>query len=247
MNAKNFKIICIVKNDSKENSQGLRLAFNEKTNQFVEKYFYVNSSTFSELFGSNAPNKFLVIKQNTVKEQNIPPLNSDEWDILLVSDDVTIDEMKKIPFTGETLVMYHNKPSDAKKIFEDLQKENKILKCKQGAHEDDPDQGYTLLLELTECYDGTGFNYQEYYQAKERLIQWFGLYKKLNAVLEFLHNCIGNNVKDSILTKAGFHLKSKENGKKCLEDLIIDFEKGLKIPVLKDLRDTLVEIALREK
>ena len=202
MDTTNCKIICIVKNDSSSPSEGLRQAFHEKTNNFVRKYFYTDSNTFSTCFGNNTDKKFLLIKQGSAKSQNGLPENVEAWDILLVCDNVPLDDIKKIPFTGETLVMYHQVPTDAKQTFEDLQKEKKIKKCKQGSHVHDPDEGYTLLLELTQAWNGTNFDNQRYNQAKEKLIKWFDLNEKLNKALEFLHSSLGENPADTkILTE----------------------------------------------
>lgn len=202
METTNCKIICIVKNDSLCSGEGLRLAFHEETNKFIQKYFYTDSNKFSIDFGNNTKNKFLHIKQDSVTSQSDPPKNGEEWDILLVCDNVPLDDIKKIPFTGETLVMYHQVPTDAKKTFEDLQKEKKIKKCKQGSHVHDLDEGYTLLLELTQAWNGTNFDNQRYTQAKEKLIKWFDLNEKLNKALEFLHSLLGENPADTkILTE----------------------------------------------
>lgn len=215
MGTTNFKIICIVKNDSSTPSEGLRSAFQEQRNSFISTYFYKNSSTICEF-------KFMLFKQESVKTQEQPPVNGEEWDILLVCDNVPLDDIKKIPFTGETLVMYHQFPADAKKTFEDLQKEEKIKKCKQGMHVYDPDEGYTLLLELTQAY-GTNFDIQAYTQAKEKLIKWFDLNEKLNKALEFLHSLLGENPADTkILTKGDepFYLSNDNNKDESLQKWI---------------------------
>lgn len=230
MDTNNYKIICIVKNDSNRASEGLRHAFHEETNEFIKKNFYIDSRNFSSEFGNNTANKFLLIKQDSVKPMNGSQINSEAWDILLVCDNVDLKDIKEIPFTGETLVMYHNDPTDAKKTFEDLQKEQKIRKCKQGAHVHDPDQGYTLLLELTKAWKDNNFVHQEYNQAKEKLIKWFGLNEKLNAALELLHGSLGGTAAETNILTNGYEkfnlsqIYKKEKIEKKLEDWIKDLE-----------------------
>lgn len=252
MDTTNCKIICIVENDSNSPGEGLRQAFHEETNKFIQKYFYTNSSLFSSEFGNNTPNKFLLIKHDSVKPMGGPPENGEAWDILLVCDNVPLGDIKKIPFTGETLVLYHQKPTDAKKTFEDLQKEKKIRKCKQGAHIHYPMEGYTLLKDLTAEWNGTEFETQKYNQAKEKLIKWFGLNEKLNKALEFLHSSLGGKpASTGILTngdeKFELSLKYKNDVvEKTLQEWIneLNSKKGAEYnKALANVRDALLEQA----
>lgn len=183
------KIICIVKNDSDSNDTGLIQAFNRNQNAFIKKYLYqYNGLTdFSDMFGNNTDYKYLNINQNLVTPKKTPPSNEEAWDILLVCDNVDIDEIKKIPFTPETLVMYHQEPIIVNQFFIQLQTEKKIRKCKEGHHEPDEKDGYYHLLDLTNAWNGYNFDSQKYTLAKEKLIHWFDLNEKLNKALEFLH------------------------------------------------------------
>lgn len=255
MDTNKFKIICIVKNDCYDNNRGLIRAFNEQTNKFIETYFYKEQTEFSELFGNQTIYKYLLLNQNSVVHLNVPPNKNDVWDILLVCDNVDaeatkIDEIKeinKIPFTPETLVMYHQEPTAVNDYFKTLQEEKKILKCMEGHHESNTKDGYLLLLDLTKAWNDTDFNPQEYNQAKEKLIHWFGLNEKLNAALEFLHQSLDNKFAvTDILTRNGlFKLDTKIPTKdKTLKDLIEYKENKTHNEALKDVRDALLEIAL---
>jgi hypothetical protein len=252
MNTDKFKVVCIVKNDSNRNSEGLRNAFNEQTNTFIEKYFYTSAAKFSEEFGNNTKNKFLLINQNSVTPNANPPGNDESWDILLVCDNTPIEIIRNIPFIPVTLVMYHQEPSDAKSHFEGLQKDRKIRKCKHGQHVYNPSEGYQRLFELTEAWhlvEQTGkFNPEEYNAAKKKIIDWFGVNEKLNAALEFLHKSLGvTPANKSILTEGEerFDL-TKKYKEKSLEKWIEDL-KGKTgdeyNAVLRNVRDGLLQEA----
>ncbi|GAB1472693.1 hypothetical protein MASR2M69_01340 [Bacteroidota bacterium] len=91
--------------------------------------------------------------------KNEPPSEQEAWDILLVCDNLDetavrkeeIKEIKQIPLTPQTLVMYHQYPKLVNEYFKDLQNNNIIRKCKEGHHEPNPLVGYQLLLELTKA------------------------------------------------------------------------------------------------
>ena len=92
-----------------------------------------------------------------------------------------------------------------------------------------------------------GYNIENHSEPLNNLWNYFKGNRKLNSALDFLHNCLGNNIDKTILTNAGFDLNISENNKPSLEQLIQEFQKEFKIPALKDLRDALLEIAVREK
>jgi len=121
--------------------------------------------------------------------------------------------------------MYHKEPTEVKIFFENLQNEKQIRKCKQGAHINDPGQGYTLLKELTEAWNKTAFDNQKYKQAKEKLIKWFGIDKELQSVLLFLHESLNKEVKGKETLENVFNINEKEKGGLSIEGLIRNLEK----------------------
>lgn len=260
MDTTKIKIICIVKNDSSDNSSGLIHAFDGDTNDFIKKYFYESKTDFSTLFGNQTNYKYLLINKNSVIPKNEPPSNQDVWDILLVCDNIDDDaknsneikEIKKIPFTPKTLVMYHQQPQEVNKYFNDLQNNNIIRKCKEGHHEPNPEEGYQLLLELTKAWNGTEFESQAYAEAKRKLIKWFSLNEKLNKALEFLHKSLGGTPADiSILKNVDEQLNlqvmlKNDNKEKTLQEWIdvLKVKKGIEYnQTLAIVRNALLEQA----
>ena len=251
MESSNLNILCIVKNDSKVPGEGLRNAFNKRTNAFINKFFYKNSNSFSNEFGNCSNNKFLLITSDSV----IPLSTIDDktkWEFLLVCDNF-IDYLSNnlLPiFTTETLVMYHQNPTDSKDYFEKKQNGNLIKKCKQGEHIPSSNEGYQLLWELTEAWDESTekFHVEKYDNAKKKIIAWFGLNDKLNAALQFLHECLGGNCDKSILERVGFAFSiyctiGKAKDLTVSELVEVFMENPSDIKALEALRDGVLEMA----
>ncbi|MCF7859762.1 MAG: hypothetical protein K9N07_10655 [Candidatus Cloacimonetes bacterium] len=68
---------------------------------------------------------------------------------------------------------------------------------------------------------------------------------KLSATLEFLHKCLGKEIDRLVLTGAGINLDYEVNENRSIVLLISEFQKGFDISALKELRDALLEIAIR--
>ena len=179
------------------------------------------------------------------------------WDILLIYDKNTKDNYAKcgafLDFLPKnTLIIWHENAGNngflTRDILHNWLKDGKIKKYLTGMHDIQTYNGYAKLSFLIDAWDDTDkkFKPQDYDKAKEELVKWFHLNEKLNAALEFLHDCLGDNIGDTkILTDAGFVLNAKVNGK-SIQELINEFTKGFKIPALKELRDALLEIAMKE-
>lgn len=250
MESGNLSILCIVKNDSNVPGEGLRNAFNKRTNAFINKFFYKNSNSFSNEFGNCSNNKFLLITRDSV----IPLSTIDDkikWEFLLVCDNF-IDYLSNnlLPiFTTETLVMYHQNPTDSKTYLEGLEDNKEILKCKQGEHIDSPNEGYQLLWELTEAWSEItqNFHVEKYDNAKKKIISWFGLNDKLNAALQFLHDCLGGKCDKSILERAGFalsiHCTIGTAKDLTVSELVKNFMGNPTDITLEALRDGVLEMA----
>lgn len=89
--------------------------------------------------------------------------------------------------------------------------------------------------------------------AVNKVFEWVNIRcnknQKLNAALEFLHECIGVGEPEiETLNKAGFNLDAKAEGKSSLNELINKLKNGGdRIQIIKNLRDVLLETALQEK
>jgi len=259
----NYKIVCLIHVDQTNPGAGLPLAFghdyNSRLNSFIEKhlYSYDSEGNFQTIFGRGAgKHKFI-----SITEKGGEPswsIFSDNWDILFVSDDYNTD-IKNFPealFDENTLLMYHTTPSIGDGPITQIEAKGgtkKIKKGKKGWHEYDKRGGYTRLYDLTEAWEQNEdgeykFSEPKYKAAIKSIIDWFDLNAKLNAALDYLHECLGGEKVDTTTLKdVGFNLDSKVDGKPSLQELIKICENGFKITSLIDLRDSLLENALMEK
>jgi len=171
MGTNSQKVVCIFNKDRLSNALGNKLY----ESSFRKTYMLNNKKVF-------------------LSESNISfdePFNG--WEILLHADNY-VDFTDKDIFNENTLVMHHTTPANS---VDGLSKTN-VIKYKQGKHENKVEDGYTLLKYLISAWNEkeNKFKPKEYEEAKQKLIDWFGLKEKLNAALEFLHKCLAGDMQD---------------------------------------------------
>ncbi|KKQ32928.1 MAG: hypothetical protein US49_C0004G0032 [candidate division TM6 bacterium GW2011_GWF2_37_49] len=240
----NFKIVCIVQNIHDKSEQGLSCAFNKNVNTFIKKYLYeITDKKLHSKFGHQIQNKFLLFNSTKfIAKTNIT--NGCDWDVLFVCESIVLNDNYNFIFDENTLVMYHSTPHISNSLTINTIANKVIKKGKKGKHEPGNKNGYELLFDLTEAYEENQIDEEKYNKAKEKIIRWFDLNEKLNAVLEFLHESLGGStIKKSILTKCGdkFNLNKDTYKDKSLSkwiDLLTPDEKY--IDALADVRDALL-------
>lgn len=273
MGTKKIKIVCIVNNDV-EISKGLYNAFgnNYSYNKFVTKYLY----TGNEKIIGKSNNNFLLISDNNEPQLKKEISETDTWDIIFAIDNYkkSIGDYPPYLFSPETLVMYHRTPLDSKPQLLDMQSKKTIMACKEGSHIYDFTEGYTRLTKLIDDkvwdFDNKKIIINEYDEAFNNIIEWFGLNNnlsvvaefirkslegtpakakyltdKLSIVAEFIHKSLeGTPAKAKILTDNGFDLNKKVNGEKTLQILIDALKPGAGYnKSLVNVRDALLKEA----
>lgn len=176
----------------------------------------------------------------------------EEADIFLIKDDISQRDLERFikEFEGELYILKHNSPvylksvktSDdfMKAIFNQPPQFKFTVHIKHGMHELNGEY-YPEVVTILEDENNNKF---------DRILKAvFTGNEKLNAALEFLHECIGEGEPEiETLNKAGFNLDAKAEGKSSLNELINKLKNGGdRIQIVKNLRDVLLEIALQEK
>lgn len=187
----NYKIICFVHNEL-NCYQGLYHAFSERTfdsNTFISQFIYeIMDDVLTPKFGQGEGirDKFLLITNNQ-KPITKPNLSdNDDWDILLVSHDKNITEIPDKFLSKDVLLMYHKNQQN----IEIIRNNQFVKKAKQGQHEPLEAQGYNRLLKLNQVWIGGEIDQEKYAEAKQDIINWFGINDELEAKLELLHKCL---------------------------------------------------------
>lgn len=245
-----FKIICFVLNELGQ-TRGLYHALDEisgKVGSFLSKYVYEKENSgiiprFGQ--GEGISNKFLLITKEGKPQLKKIITNEDEWDILLVSQDVSISNFPKDFFNNNMLIMPHYGQPNLNDI---TGLTNVVKKVKPAHHDPSQDEGYFHLKRITDAWDETRdkFDSAKYTHAKVKLINWFALNEKLNKALEFLHCSLGERPpKISILTEGGekFELAKDIHQKKSLQEWVDNLrgKTGNEYKIaLADLRDALL-------
>ncbi|MEI6554606.1 MAG: hypothetical protein WCL70_03375 [Paludibacter sp.] len=186
------KVVCIVKNDLNAPQNGLRLTFSHKQNDFIEKYLYKYNIGTEEIecFFPQEKKCYLIINKDGVQlADNVN--ETDDWDIILVSDTLPIDKYSHCLFTESTLFMHHSTPPNSCASLSI----NSNKSIKEGAHVQHEKYGYARLFSLTESWIDGKFESQKYDAALQHIKDWFNVNDELEAKLELLHNCL---VPDSI-------------------------------------------------
>ena len=209
------------------------------TSCFVANYLYTNNQP-----KLNKDNPYLYINHD-----KISPFIFDGWRLLLVSDRAEINKYSDY-FKPDTYVMHHSVPS--KNFLLPLLKDSKIYK--QGEHERGDKHGYPLINYIIKAYDSDSDNFKkdEFDEAFNKLIAWFGVNDMLELALEFLHQCLVTKPTD-LSQLNGFNKNTPcfivdENGKKVkknIRELVSRLaDKPLdNIKTFEDLRDALLELA----
>jgi len=183
------KVVCIVQNNVATPEKGLRHTFTDRQNDFIEKYLYKydNGKESIECFFPKENNSYLIINKISARLAN-NVIETDDWDIILVSDTLPIDKYSECVFTESTLFMYHGTPNNSSETLSN--KSNKAIK--KGAHEQDEKYGYSRLYSLINAWikETERFDIREYDSALQHIIDWFNVNDELEAKLELLHNCL---------------------------------------------------------
>ena len=174
--------------------------------------------------------EFLALKNNeTVSFAQAKSIT--DGNVFLIQD--TIDREKLVSFLdnfdlNEVAVLHHSLPS------KDILKMFRLLL--NSMHE--PGTAYDKMLDIISDAQANKF---------ERLkAEIFKFNYKLNAALEFLHNCLGGATStDKLkLTNAGFELDKKKNDKPSINELIKKLSNGNDYnAALREVRDELLEKA----
>jgi hypothetical protein len=187
-----LKVVCIVQNNVATPDLGLRHTFLPNQNDFIEKYLYKYDKGKDSIkcFFPEGNNNYLIINKNSARLVD-KVIETDDWDIILVSDKLLIDNYSECLFTESTLFMHHSIPHDS---VTKLKEREKYKKIKSGAHEPQ-DFGYSRLYQLTEAWtlgEDQKFivDIQKYDAALQHIINWFNVNDELEAKLELLHNCL---------------------------------------------------------
>ena len=191
MVTQDFKIVCIVQNIQGRSSQGLSHTFDKQNNDFINSFLYTfNNDELTTAFGYNENKpKYLLISEDNVKSKNQLE-TSDKWEILFVCDSISLGSYPWDIFDENTLVMFHTTPNIANQEIITTINGIGIKKGKKGQHEPYENQGYQRLLKLTEAWENGSFDKEKYVNAKQYIIDWFGINDELEAKLELLHNCL---------------------------------------------------------
>lgn len=196
----------------------------------------------------NSTSPFLFIKQDTICDKEFK-----DWQVLLVLDSyfATNKDELIVFFDANTFVMYHTTPPT--EVFEAFIKDNSInvKGVKKGMHEIG-EWGYPLLNYFVDAYDVNSdtFKVKEYNEALKKLIDWFNVNEKLEAALDFLHDCLGKNPENFDTSKISILFK---NDMKLINDIIIKMPKTILessndnyskyIESFKSLRDELLRLS----
>ena len=264
-----FKIICFVDNHeivdcSKETTQkhvGLIRAFGSYyfDDPFCNRFLWKpEGAVFKTIFDESQ--RFLLISENRIDLKNEINKN-DVWDMLLVHDSVSVQALHaQYPylFTDHTIVLYHENASWKRNNLSEQQGDEKTLaklpikRFIKGQHEYSEDEYYIFLSDIADAYNGTAFDSEKYAAAFKKITNV--LYQnKLEAALEFLHECLNKKPKldnwEAFKKDAGL-----ENDDK-LDDYWKMFDKNTKetdllsgkyIISLETLRDKLLKIAIEK-
>jgi len=185
------KRIVIVCNFSRSQDQGLlkTLGATYRFSPFVQTYLYdFKNNDYSAKITQSNP--YLYIKETGVSTRPIR-----DWRILLIADSLETKDYPEDIFDSDTLVMYHTVPID---VAEFLDRKAASAQKKQGEHEPYEECGYPLLNRVVAAYDLDGnFRGQDFNDALERLVDWFGVDEVHEAKLNLLHDCL-STVPDSL-------------------------------------------------
>jgi hypothetical protein len=245
MEKTDFKIVCII--DTYTSNKNIFWATNRNVshNNFTKKI---------EELSATVP-YLLITKDNYILTNAIDEKKA--WDILLIYDgDVNNNIGKGGSFLNilheNSLIMWHVHAERfiGKDTLEQWIKNKKIIKYKIGIHDKEEEHGYSKLKYLIDAWDDTTtpgkFKLLDYEKVKEKLIKWFGLNEKLNAVLEFLHQSLeGTPASESVLTKDSlFDLSLIYNGK-TIQQWVDELKDKTGDEYTKSLR-TLRDVLLKE-
>lgn len=185
--------------------------------------------------------------KETIKEL---PVNQDKF-FLIVYDDINCIEeiMTKITDNSKVYILHHSKPEEVflTNIETQLKDKGCVVKRTKKQHNHDE---YWLIQKIDD-YGVKTDNRFELEKVFDKLKGMLSGNVKLNAALEFLHECLIKEIDSSILTsKNQFNLEDNVsvNGKnKKLKEWIdaLDNKKEEEYNIaLKDVRDALLAIAL---
>jgi len=176
-----YKRIVMICNFSERGDQGIQNLLDNYQAPFVQTHLYeYNDKACSPKITPSNP--YLYLGQDSVSAKPIR-----NWRVLLISDGLETKNYPNDIFDPDTLVMYHTVPS---KMANFLDNKN-ISSKKQGYHEPGEENGYPLINRLVAAYETDGkFKGTEFYDAVDRLIEWFGVNEVLEAKLNLLHDCL---------------------------------------------------------
>jgi hypothetical protein len=249
METHKFKIACIVDNYS----NGKKLATTFENDNI--KVMPLNTKYFNNI-SNDIP--FLLITKEEKPLHQASLTAKDNWDILLILDKNEEENQAKClnfleSFTTDTLVMWHINAEDflPEKTLQEIMGKGNIKKYKKGMHSSGDNNGYALLQNLVMAWDNKTEKFipVQYDDAKKKIIEWFGVNDKLNAALQFLHECLGDTpAKLDVLTKEEF--TEEDLGNKNPEGSIHNLYKNMEgkkngeyIKELRVLRDAVLKKA----
>lgn len=188
----NYKVVCIVQNQFRENKTGLKHTFEDINGILNFQNAYLFSADEYKL-GHNNDN-FLIISKDSVK-LNSDVTNTDKWDIILVGDNLDIMSYPSCLFGDNILFMYHTHPANTKDL---LTKKKRVKYLRKGMHEQDDFDGYHRIGKLFQVWNEKSNSFEEkgYKEALKSIIDWFRVNDKLEDALNFLHECLGGEKPD---------------------------------------------------
>lgn len=165
---------------------------------------------FKEKINESSP--FLAIKEEMITPAQNTTEFGDDWDILLIWDQVKYEDCKTI-FKENVWILYHNMPEWISKELESTINRKYL---KKGHHTTDPKQGYVYLRKLLEAYpQKEAFSknkYEEFIQIMEAYFEVKSIIPEKLALLHEIYDGDKNigdiKVPDVLLAKYGANLLS---------------------------------------